>query len=153
MLLRGKMAQATHRLSAASIEIDSSLDADKLRSLSDNAAADTVPTGIYKGAKARIRPNGRATATRQHYKIGTESRSMMTFSVSFASVDGGSQARSRIESFRTKQEMFLGFIPVGPRELLGWNWYQNFMRKFDRAVRAVDPSAQIEIIERAGGNG
>lgn len=131
------MGQATHKLSAASIKIDSSLGADNLKSLSDIAAADTVPTGIYKGAKARIRPNGRSNATRKNYKIGTESRSMMTFSVSFANVNGRSRASSHIESFTIKQDMFLGFIPAGPKELRGWNWYQNFMRNLGRLMRVA----------------
>ena len=78
---------------------------------------------------------------------------MMTFSVSFTNVDGRSRASSHIESFTTKQDTFLGFIPVGPKELRGWNWYQNFMHNFDRLVRVADPSAQIEIIERAGADG
>ena len=77
----------------------------------------------------------------------------MTFSVSFADTDGRSLVRSRIESFRTRQDRFLAFIPAGPKELLGWNWYQNFMRNFDRAVRAEDPSAQVVIIERVGNGG
>ncbi len=147
------MGQATHKLSGASIEIGSRLEAGTLKLLSDRAAADTIPTGIYKGAKARIRPNGRSTTVQHNYRIGTESRSMMTFSVSFADADGRSLVRSRIESFRTRQDMFLGFIPAGPKELLGWNWYQNFMRNFDRAVRAADPSAQVVIIERVGNGG
>lgn len=147
------MGQATHKLSAASVKISSDLDIDKLKSLSDGAAADTLPTGIYKGAKARIRPNGRNTATMHKYRIGTESRSMLTFSVSFENVDGRSLANSRIDSFRTRQSMFLGFIPAGPKELIGWNWYVNFMRNFERVVRHADPSAQIEIIERAESNG
>ncbi len=42
------------------------------------------------------------------------------------------------------------YLPVGRKQLDGWNWYLNFMLNLKDAVLRVDPVAEVHIVEAAG---
>jgi hypothetical protein len=125
------------------------LPAIELRRITEQVAAATLPTGIYRGAKARIYPNPH-TADTLNFWIGWK-KAIMTFSVWIGDHEsGGGQLCSQIESFRTGQDTFAGIAPVGPKQLEGWNWNLNFMLNLRAAVLRADPAAEVHIVEAAG---
>ncbi len=143
------MAGTTHKLAGSHIGIGSTLLVEELRQLTEQVAAATTPTGIYRGAKARIHANLH-TAERLRFWIGWK-KPIMIFSVAITAHEaGGSQLESHIDNFRTVQDTVGGFLPAGKKQLDGWNWYLNFMLNLEAAVRRADPAANIEIVEAAG---
>lgn len=54
---------------------------------------------------------------------------------------------SRITNYKTAQQSIM-FIPVTPKQLLGFGAYKAFMEKVSAAVKRADPSAQTEVRER-----
>ncbi len=143
------MAGTTHKLAGSYIGIGSTLPAEELRQLTEQVATKTMPTGIYRGAKARIHASPH-TADRLRFWIGWK-KPIMIFSVEITDHPaGGSQLKSHIDSFRTVQDTVGGFLPAGKKQLEGWNWYLNFMLNLKAAVRRADPAANIEIVEAAG---
>ncbi len=61
--------------------------------------------------------------------------------------------RTHIETdivrYLTNQVKVLAFIPLGPKEMLGYKQYRNYMQSLANAVIAADPSAQTALIEVA----
>lgn len=143
------MGQASHKLAGSYISIGSTLPAVDLRSIAEQVAAATLPTGLSRGAKARIHANPH-TADRLRFWIGSK-KPLMLFSVWIDDHEsGGGQLYSQIDSFRTSQDAVGGFLPVGRKQLVGWNWYLNFMLNLKAAVLRADPVAEIHIVEAAG---
>ncbi|MDQ2838951.1 MAG: hypothetical protein M3Y89_16280, partial [Actinomycetota bacterium] len=76
------------------------------------------PTGLSKGAKARIHPNPH-TADSLNFWIGWK-KAMLIFSVWIDDHEsGGGQLYSQIDNFRTSQNAVGGFIPAGRSEAAG----------------------------------
>jgi hypothetical protein len=67
------------------------------------------------------------TAETHHHKSGTALRI------------GG------LDNYRTFQTAFLGFIPVGPKNIGGMALYKKFLHDVSDELRAVDPHAKINI--------
>jgi len=139
---------ASHKLAGSYIVATTSCKLPDLLKLTEAVAGETVGTGLYRGAKARITVVGRNQGSLQ-FRIGA-SKAMMTFRVNVERAQGGSRLTSRITAFRTNQSMFLGLIPSGPKQLVGWNFYSNFMANLADSLYELDPEADVEIIEQPG---
>jgi hypothetical protein len=143
------MGRASHKLAGSYISIGSTLPAIELRRITEQVATATLPTGLHRGAKARIHTNPHS-ANALNFWIGWR-KPMMIFSVWIDDHEsGGGQLCSQIDNFRTSQDAIGGFLPVGPKQLDGWNWYLNFMLDLKAAVLRADPVAEIDIVEAAG---
>lgn len=142
------MGLASHKLAAPYISIGSTLPGGG-SAQHHQVAASTLPTGLHRGAKARIHPNPH-TADTLNFWMGWKTV-IMTFSVWIVDHEsGGGQLCSQIDSFGTSQDALGGFLPVGPKQLDGWNWYLNFMLDLKAAMLRADPDAEIHIVEAAG---
>ena len=49
--------------------------------------------------------------------------------------------RTRITSYRTRQETLFYLIPVGPKKMTGIQNYRKFIDEFGQRLRTADPSA------------
>ncbi|WP_291378702.1 hypothetical protein [Demequina sp.] len=74
---------------------------------------------------------------------------LMHFAVLASESNGVSQVTSEILEFRTNQATLLYFIPIGPKELLGYKPYKNFMELYAKAIKTVDPAATVRVVELA----
>lgn len=138
-----------HRLAGTFIEISSTAALPELLQLCKQVAADVRPTGMYRGAKARVVLRGEA-ATVLHFGVGYKTFPLY-FDVVGRQQGGRAFLRSRITAFRTRQNMFVGIIPSGPKQLDLYNWYENFMHDLRRAIAERDPAATVRIEEAAAG--
>jgi len=138
-----------HRLAGTFIEISSTAALPELLQLCKQVAADVRPTGMYRGAKAHIVLRGEA-ATVLHFGVGFKTFPLY-FDVVGRQQGGHAFLRSRITAFRTRQNMFVGIIPSGPKQLDLYNWYEHFMHDLQRAIAERDPAATVRIEEAAAG--
>jgi hypothetical protein len=119
-----------------------------LLELCEAVADETVGTGMYRGAKTSITVLGRNRGS-LHFWLGYK-KAIMTFRVDVQSVAGASQVTSQITAFKTSQPTFLGLIPSGPKKLVGWNFYSNFMGNLADSLYEIDPKADVEIVDQPG---
>jgi hypothetical protein len=133
----------------AHIEVDSNLDLNDVQSLSDQAADGVGSSGFRIGAPLRIRSLSRGAAEIRYY-VGTEKKSVLTFSVSFTTRNSRTLARSGVERALTRQTMFLGFLPAGPRELVSWGSYTAFMQNLAQRIQRADADARVAIVSGPG---
>lgn len=140
------MGRASHKRAGSYISIGSTLPAAELLALAERVAVAAEPTGPARGAKARIKIRSRSDDELEFW-IGWKTP-LMLFSVWAADHEsGGGQLRSQIDQYRTSQSTVGGFLPTGPKQLDGWNWYLNFMLNLEATVKLADPVADIEIVE------
>lgn len=57
---------------------------------------------------------------------------------------GATNLKSSILRYKTSQSTMFGFIPVGPKKMLGLQSHRKWLTNFADAVRAADPTAQID---------
>lgn len=130
---------ASHKFQHANVEVISSLPAEKLLAI----AQDVVP-GIKQLNMGASAHDGFGVTVKSWAKIP-----IMEFTVTAATqADGTTRVVSEITHFLTQQSKVFIFIPVGPKELLGYGQYKEFMRTYADAVRAIDPSARATVTER-----
>lgn len=72
---------------------------------------------------------------------------ILRFVVLASEADGTNEVHSRIVEFRTSQSKLLYFIPIGPKTLLGYKPYKNFMELYAKAILKLDPAAQVRVTE------
>lgn len=136
---------ASHKLAGSRIEIQSQLSVQQLFDLSEQVASENRGVSVV-GVQA-------------HVEIQSRAQSQMIFALSLKkpylvfelnAAQNGSEVRltSRITQYKIKQEVFLGFVPSGPKKLTGYPFYKRFLLNLTTAVEAADPSAQIAIVER-----
>jgi hypothetical protein len=54
------------------------------------------------------------------------------------SAEGSIDVNAHIESYRTSQSALLGFIPIGPKLLVGKSTYLNFLTSLEQELAAID---------------
>ncbi len=55
--------------------------------------------------------------------------------------EGAVKVESSVQSFRTVQSKIIGFIPAGPKRLIGRTSYFAFLNALELELRAVDPTS------------
>jgi hypothetical protein len=63
---------------------------------------------------------------------------------------GGTAVRlGGLETYKTQQRKALGFVPVGPKQILGMDPYKRFLNAAADALRAADPMAELIVQQPA----
>jgi hypothetical protein len=71
---------------------------------------------------------------------------LCTFSAAVSTSDGRTTLRvGGLESYKTAQPRVAGFIPSGPKSILGYDPYRRYLDAINRELLAKDPSAQSTI--------
>lgn len=142
------MGRASHKLAGSYLTIHTATAASELLSLSE-----TIALQVFKRHADRPGPivkTGRTATSVDFAVTNTWKKAIMRFRVRVVSADGGTDLKSEITYFRTRQEQLLGFIPAGPKKLIGWNAYSTFMQTLQVTVQDADRAAQASIITVAG---
>jgi hypothetical protein len=139
------MGRASHKLAGSYLTIHTTTTATELLSLSE-----TIALQVFKRRSDKPGPivrTGRAAASVDFAVTNIWKKAIMRFRVrAVSAADGGTVLKSEITYFMTRQEQLLGFIPVGPKKLVGWNEYSTFMRTLQVMVQDADRAAQASII-------
>jgi hypothetical protein len=143
------MGRASHKLAGSYLTIHTATSASELLSLSE-----TIALQVFKRHADRPGPmvkTGRTATSIDFAVTNTWKKAIMRFRVRVvAAADGGTDLKSEITYFRTRQEQLLGFIPVGPKKLIGWNAYSTFMNTLQVTIQDADRAARTSIITVAG---
>jgi len=139
---------SAHKFSRSSIQITTSLSADRVAEISQQVGEATkgnVMTGMN-----HVRFEG-ASEGRTNFSIRAlgDLVEFMTFHVAITDADGGARASSHIDSFKTKQDKLLMMIPLGPKNMMAYKTYRLFMENIRGAITAADTSSRTVITEEA----
>jgi hypothetical protein len=143
------MGRASHKLAGSYLTIHTTTAASELLSLSEAIALQVFKRRVDKpGPVVRT---GRTAASIDFAVTNTWKKAVMRFRVRVVpTADGGADLKSEITYFTTRQEQLLGFIPVGPKRLIGWNAYSTFMNTLQVTVQDADRAARTSINTVAG---
>jgi hypothetical protein len=143
------MGRASHKLAGSYLTIHTTTAPAELLGLSE-----TIALQVFKRRPDKPGPivkTGRADTSVDFAVTNLWKKAVMRFGVRVArTADGGTDLRSQITFFTTRQEQLLGFIPVGPKKLVGWNAYSTFMNTLQVTVQDADRAAQAAIVTVAG---
>jgi hypothetical protein len=136
-----------HKFSRSSIQITTSLSADRVAEISRQVGEST--RGGLAGLH-HVRFEG-ASEGRTNFSIRAlgDVVEFMTFHVVITDADGGAKASSHIDSFKTKQDKLLMMIPLGPKNMMAYKTYRLFMENIRGAITAADTSSRTVITEEA----
>ena len=136
--------RASHKLARSYISATSTCKPRELLALCEEVATGIVGTGLHRGAKARITVTSRGQNA-LIFRIGYKTAAM-NFRVDVSRASQRTYLISRITGFKVRQDTFLGFIPAGPRRLVGWKFYSDFMTNLEDAIYELDANAEVEIL-------
>ena len=135
-----------HKHENQSITVTTKLDPSQLEGLARRAAekrsgsgASAAMTGLQNsGQKAEVIGAGPAAIL---LKVGAPmNANLMKFSLLMTNQDGKVTVKSDIESYKTNRQTFM-FIPITPTNMIAFDAYKAFCRRFVDAVKAEDPTA------------
>lgn len=136
-----------HKYAHSHIDVQTRLSADRVAELTMAIGGNTAATGMSTW-RAATRFEG-AQPGRTNFSIrgiGGFSE-MITFHVDITDTPTGSSARSQIDNYKTSQQTVF-FIPVSPKDMVGYGTYRKFMDSLSEAIRQEDPAAQVSVTER-----
>ena len=141
---------AKHKLQHSRVEITSHLDSQQMLSVSEEVASSlTQRRGKVNGG--HFFQFGWTVTDRSpealRMTLGNPRKPVMSYEVLVAGDESGGRLTSRITGFRTSQPTFM-FVPTGPKRLLGYQEYRNYLVALGQAFEAADPTCQVRIIER-----
>jgi len=144
---RAPQRAAAHKFARSSLQITTSLSADRVAEISKRVGEST------KGGLAglhHVRFEG-ASEGRTNFSIRAlgDMWEFMTFHVAIADSDGGTRASSHIDNFKTKQEKLFMLIPLGPKNMIAYKTYRLFMENMKAALAAADRNSRTVLIEKA----
>lgn len=133
-----------HKFSRSSIQITTSLSADRVAEISQQVGESTR-AGLH-----HVRFEG-ASEGRTNFSIRAlgDLVEFMTFHVAIRDADDGAKASSHIDSFKTKQDKLLMLIPLGPKNMISYKTYRRFMENIRAAIAAADTSSRAVLTEKA----
>jgi hypothetical protein len=149
-LSRGEfMGKASHKHAGSYITIYSAAPPVELLHLAEMVALQVFKRNPQKPGPIVV--TSRTTGSIDFAILNVFKKALLRFRVTAtASPRGGTQLRSVITYFRTRQPAVLGFIPAGPKELVAWKAYSTFMNAYKSAVEASDRFARTDIVLAAG---
>lgn len=148
------MAGTSHKFQYAKLTAESWLDAAELLALADEVRAG-ITAVLVTGKREPWVHLGKQSAQGREYWVGRQrankkNRTNLRFMVDVEpSTDGLTSLSTGITFFRTTQQMFLGFIPSGPKQLIDYGHYKRSMINLGDALKDRDPEAAVTISERA----
>ena len=126
-----------HKYANGSVTIDTTLTDDEVVDIVRKIVDSTKNFGIEGSADGVVRVKVKSWA-----KI-----TQMTFDVNYAPSAGGTRVCTKIVDYLTEQGKVLVFIPVGPKTMLAWKQYKQFMATLAAGLAAADPAARSTIVE------
>jgi len=69
----------------------------------------------------------------------------MVFALEATTAGGATKMQSAITRYKTSQSKSFGFIPTGPKKMLGLQAYRKWIANFIAALQEADPDAQIDV--------
>jgi len=142
------MGTASHKRAGSYITIETALSASELLGL-----AEVVALQVFKRRPDKPGPivkTGRTGTSIDFAVLNMLKKPIMRFRVWAAPRADGTDLRSEITYFQTRQEHVLGFIPSGPKILVAWGHYSTFMQTLQAAVHDADRAARASIVTAAG---
>lgn len=74
---------------------------------------------------------------------------LVVFTVHIWTHGGRTNVRSVIDDYATVQQKAYFVIPIGPKEMIGFPAYKDFMERLARAVTTLDSGAHATVVTRA----
>lgn len=71
----------------------------------------------------------------------------MTFDVNLRATPEGTVVATEIVDYLTQQSKVFIFIPIGPKTMIAWKPYRQFMATLTEGFKAADPGARATIVE------
>lgn len=136
---------AKHKFQNARLKVQSSLPGEQLVALAVTAG-EGVLNKIPGGAKVVVVESFPMSATFSVKSLGGVSE-QMRFRFNVIESDGVRRGTSEITLFKTTQQRVF-YIPVAPKSLVGWSQYKKFCESLSSAIRAADPTASVEFVDR-----
>jgi hypothetical protein len=115
--------------------------------------AEVVALQVFKRRADKPGPivkTGRTGTSIDFAVVNILKKAIMRFRVVAVTRADGTEVRSEITYFQTRQEQLLGFIPTGPKILVAWGHYSAFMKTLQAAVQDADRAARASIVTAAG---
>ena len=126
-----------HKYANGSVTIDTSLTGDEVVDIVRKIVNSTKGFSIEGSASGVVRVKVKSWA-----KV-----TQMTFNVNHAPSAGGTQVSTKIVDYLTTQDKIFVFIPLGPKTMIAWKPYKQFMATLAAGLSAADPSARAAIVE------
>ncbi len=145
------MGQASHKLQHAGVFVRSKLSADELLRLAEQVAESTQGAGKYRKSPIRIVMTDSGDNHRAFAVVNPKNVSRLRFeAIGDQPAGEGGRLGTRITRFQTRQStMFFGLVPAGPKELVHYHFYEQYMRNLQEAVWGEDPEAEAEVRDQA----
>jgi len=125
-----------HKYHSAGLKLSSALAPAQLLAIAKQAAGTLKPLVLDAETLSSLR-----------FLVKNWARvTFMSFGVDAASEGARTTLTTTISEYQTSQATVF-FIPIGPKEMLGYGEYRNYMRALADAVVAADPSATFAITE------
>jgi hypothetical protein len=109
-----------HKHIGRAIRVASALPAERLASLCKEAA-DQCKLQLDEATPGRLVFSIRGITARIH---------IMSIEVLLSGHEGAQVMTSRIRRYKTRQQKFLGLVPLEPQQLLGLKTYERFIQRF-----------------------
>lgn len=126
-----------HKNAGRTIEAVSVLSADQLADICKDAA-DQCKIRLEAAKSGQLVFSVRGL-------VRPEKNRLMIFEVRLSGNGDKQVMRSRITSYRTSQQKYLGLIPMEPRRLVGLPSYDKFIARFGELARHADPAAAVTV--------
>jgi hypothetical protein len=144
------MGRASHNLAGSYLSVHTAMPPGELLDLSEMVANEVFKRRADKPGP--IVKTGRTASSIDFAVVNPFKNPLMRFRVHAVNgADGGTDLKSQITNFATRQQKFAGFIPAGPKRLLGWNSYSTFMASLQAAVSDADKAARTSITTAPAG--
>jgi hypothetical protein len=144
------MGGASHEWAGSYLSVHTMIPMSDLLDLSEMVAGEVFKRRPDKPGS--IVKTGRTGSSVEFSVVNVLQKALMRFRVSATNDgDGFTDLRSQITYFATRQQQYFGFIPAGPKQLLGWRSYSTFMASLQAAISDADGAAQTSITTAAAG--
>lgn len=127
----------SHKYANGFVTVDTALTGDEVEDVVRKIVDSTKGFSIEGSASGLIRVKVKSWA-----KV-----TQMTFEVSHARSARGTQVATKILDYLTTQEKVFVFIPLGPKTMIAWKPYKEFMATLAAGFAAADPAAHSAIVE------
>ena len=126
------------------IQVTSSLPADRLAGICKEAAEQCTAWAAHGKAIVTLvevtTGKLRFSVRNRHGKL-----EYLSFEVHIAEHDDRRVMVSRILRYKTTQRTWAYLIPFGPKTIMAFDCYEQFMRRTEELVRQADPEARVVV--------
>lgn len=134
----------SHKFAGTGFGVDTALSVDDLRSICFAAAPQATGTMWAGQQKIQLEHDG-GDVLQFTMKAALFNITRFTFRIAITERAGRRQILSTIVYYMTTQTVVLGFVPVGPRTMVGHNVYVEFLQLVAQTIRDADPTAATQL--------